>query len=194
MPPISNSSSSKLTSQSRAFIEIAGIAALALIAAMIIRIFLLQLFYIPTPSMVPYLNKNDKITVNKLSYKFHDVERGDVVVFEKPKLVTQAKVKFLIKRVVGLPGETVEGRCPADQQICPVTIYIDGKKLNEPYLVKNLEWIPFDKITVPADSVFVMGDNRNNSQDGRFFGTTPKNKIIGRAFFRIWPLDNFGFL
>jgi len=180
----------------RALIEVVVIAAVALLAAILIRMFLLQLFYIPSASMVPYLNIDDKIAVNKMAYKFHDIERGDIVVFEKPDVIEDPNIKFLIKRVIGLPGDRVKGICANDETTCKVDIYINDKKLNEPYLVDDLVYAPFDEIVVPANSILVMGDNRDDSEDGRDerFGPTPQDKVIGRALFRVWPLRDFGFL
>jgi signal peptidase I len=178
----------------RSTLELVVIGAIAIVVALVVRMFLLQLFYIPSPSMDPYLKVNDKIFVNKMAYQFHDIERGDVVVFDAPEQVRTAEIKDLIKRVVGLPGETVEGRCPQDELRCEVEIYIDGKKLDEPYLPDGLEYSPFEPITVPANSILPMGDNRDDSEDGRVFGPIPTDTIVGRAFFRLWPADGFGFL
>lgn len=187
-------------------IEITVIVIVAVVVAIVVRAFLLQLFYIPSPSMDPTLKVNDKIFVNKLSYNFHDIERGDIVVFDAPKSIYENSVaqhninkdapviKDLIKRVIGLPGETVEGKCKDDSLMCELDIYIDGKKLNEPYLVPGMLNAPFSSGQIPANSYFVMGDNRDNSEDGRIFGPIDKDMIVGRAFFRIWPGSKFGFL
>ena len=203
---ISNSSSQQSSMKNkhiRGVVEIAIIIMIAIVGSIILRLFFLALFYIPSPSMDPYLKVNDKIFVNKLAYTFHDVERGDVIVFDAPDSVknqhvegsSTPKIEDLIKRVVGLPGETVEGRCAIETaNQCVVDIYINGKKLNEPYLSKNISYAPFDPIQIPANSILAMGDNRDDSEDGRFFGPTPKKSIIGRAFFRLWPSSRFGFL
>ena len=156
---------------------------------MLIKAFLFQAFYIPSDSMVPTLQKNDRVIVNKLSYKLHPVHRGDIIVFKSPPGVDPS-VKDLIKRVIALPGETVEGRSDGH-------IYINGKRLNEPYLPKGQPpGQSFDAIKVPADSYWVMGDNRQNSFDSRFFPDhfIRKKDIIGRAFVRIWPLNRLGIL
>lgn len=145
--------------------------------------------------MEPYLKVDDKIFVNKLAYKLHDIERGDVIVFEAPEAVRTDKIKDLVKRVVGLPGETVEGRCPGGQQECIVQIYVNGKLLEEPYLHEdNLKYGAFAPITIPSNSVLALGDNRDASEDGRRFGPIPTDTIVGRAYFRIWPMDRFGSL
>ncbi len=178
----------------RGFIELALIVGIAIIVAVVVRTFLLALFFIPSPSMDPTLKVNDKIFVNKLSYKFHSLERGDIVVFDAPPSIRTDEIKVLVKRVVALPGETIEGKCATGDGPCKVEIFIDGKKLNEPYIGDDIFYLPFDPINIPANSVFVMGDNRGNSEDARVFGPIPSNTVIGRAFLRIWPFSGFGFL
>ncbi len=178
----------------RGFVEVVGIIFIAVVIALVVRLFLLQLFYIPSASMDPYLKVNDKVFVNKIAYKFHDVQRGDIIVFDAPSSVKSARIKDLVKRVVGLPGETVEGKCKKNETACVVDIYVDGKKLDESYLEPNIEYRPFEEISVPANSLFVMGDNRDDSEDGRFFGPIPIDSVVGRAFFRVWPLSSFGYL
>ncbi|MDQ1433639.1 MAG: signal peptidase [Actinomycetota bacterium] len=161
----------------------------ALAIAVLIKTFLFQAFYIPSDSMVPTLKTNDRVIVNKLSYKLHPVHRGDIIVFTSPPNVDPS-VKDLVKRVIALPGETVEGRPDGH-------IYINGKVLKEPYLPKNtIEGPSFAKLKVPADSYWVMGDNRSNSRDSRFFPEhfIRKKDIIGRVFLRIWPLNRLGIL
>ena len=174
------------------------IAGGALLVAFVIKTFLLQAFYIPSLSMAPTLKENDRVLVNKLSYDLHDVNRGDVVVFESPPNEGSA-TKDLIKRVIGLPGETVESR---DGQVL-----INGQVLDEPYLERDVqtrgpmcqvETLPGcqgpEKVVVPADTYFVMGDNRANSRDSRFVGAIPDDLIIGRAFVKVWPVTALGLL
>ena len=161
----------------------------ALAIALLIKTFLFQAFYIPSDSMVPTLKTNDRVIVNKLSYKLHPVHRGDIVVFTSPPNVDPS-VKDLVKRVIALPGETVEGRANGH-------IYINGKVLTEKYLPKGTQPGPsFLPITVPPDSYWVMGDNRSNSRDSRFFPEhfIRKKDIVGRVFLRIWPLNRLGIL
>jgi len=157
----------------------------ALAIALIIKTFLFQAFYIPSESMVPALKTNDRVLVNKLSYKLHKVHRGDIVVFTKPKTET-SDIKDLVKRVIGLPNETVEGRNGH--------IYINGKLLKEPYLPAGTETSTFSPQRIPSNSVWVMGDNRAFSRDSRYFGPITKSSIVGRVFIRIWPLNRLGFL
>jgi signal peptidase I len=164
----------------RNVVEWVVIAGGALLVAFVIKTFLLQAFYIPSLSMAPTLKINDRVLVNKLSYDLHPVHRGDVVVFKSPPN-EGSQIKDLIKRVIGLPGETVESR--------DGHILINGQVLNEPYLGPDVLTGPVEKTTIPPDHYWVMGDNRPNSRDSRFFGTIPKSLIVGRAFVRVWPLN-----
>jgi len=170
-------------------LEWALLIASALIIALLIKTFLFQAFYIPSDSMVPTLKTNDRVIVNRLSYHLHAVHRGDIVVFKSPPNVDPS-VKDLVKRVIALPKEPVEGRTDGH-------IYINGKILNEPYLPKGESPGPgFASIKVPADSYWVMGDNRANSRDSRFFPShfIRKKDIVGRVFLRIWPLNRLAIL
>jgi signal peptidase I len=157
----------------------------ALAIALIIKTFLFQAFYIPSESMVPTLKIHDRVLVNKLSYKLHDIHRGDIVVFTKPK-TEESDIKDLVKRVIALPGESVEGR--------DGHIYIDGKLLKEPYLPDGIVTSTFAAQPVPSNSIWVMGDNRPESRDSRYFGPIPESSVVGRVFVRIWPPTRLGFL
>jgi signal peptidase I len=174
----------------RSLREWATVIAGAIGIALIVRAFLLASFFIPSPSMTPTLHNGDRVLVNKLAYRMHDVHRGDVVVFERPPELKDApEVKDLIKRVIGLPGETVEFR--------DGRILIDGHLLDEPYLpagTQTLAKIKGEKITVAPGDVLVLGDNRENSTDGRFFGPFSQKLIVGRAFVLYFPMKNLGFL
>lgn len=158
----------------------------SLAVALVVRAFLIQAFYIPSESMLPTLHKDDRVLVNKLSYRLHDVHRGDVIVFEAPPGASTSEVKDLIKRVVGLPGETIEGRGGE--------IYIDGKPLNEPYLPREVRSREFPAEKVPPHRLWVLGDNRQDSKDSTFFKSIDENTVVGRAFVRIWPLGALGLL
>jgi signal peptidase I len=162
------------------------LVAASLAVALIVRGFLIQAFYIPSESMVPTLVKNDRVLVNKLSYKLHDVHRGDIVVFKAPEGAATAQVKDLIKRVVGLPGETIEGRNG--------TIFIDSKPLDEPYLPPDVRSRDFPPEKIPPKKMYVLGDNRQDSRDSTFFHAVEESKIVGRAFVKIWPLNDLGLL
>jgi signal peptidase I len=174
-------------SSSRAIIEWVVIIVAALTVAIVVKTFLIQAFFIPSGSMEPTLKPGDRVLVNKLSYKLHDVHRGDIVVFKRPPSeADDPTIKDLIKRVIGLPGDRIEGRAGV--------VYINGQPLKEPYLPGGTTTSSLQLQTVPAGQYFVMGDNRGNSKDSRFIGTIPKNLIVGRAFVRVWPLSGIGLL
>jgi signal peptidase I len=185
----------KPRSKSRGAIEWAIVIVGAVVAALLIKTFLLQAFYIPSKSMVPTLNVGDRVLVNKLSYKVHDVNRGDIVVFERPDAETATDdIEDLIKRVIGLPGDKIV--------IKGGSIFINDQLLQEPYLPAGTQTGPgptypcteASPCRVPEGDVFVMGDNRSDSRDSRWFGPIDEDKIVGRAFFRVWPLNQIGFL
>jgi len=154
----------------------------ALILALIIRAFFLQVFWIPSGSMEPTLDVGDRIVVNKVVYNFRPPKRFEVVVFRAVASMGEAK-KDLIKRVVGLPGETFEVRNGI--------IHINGRPVEEKHTM-NQDFANFAPVAIPEDSYFVMGDNRPASADSRYWGFLPKKNIIGKAFLRIWPLTKFG--
>jgi signal peptidase I len=167
-------------------VEWVAIVVGALAVALIVKTFLIQAFFIPSLSMYPTLDKGDRVLVNKLSYKVHEVHRGDIVVFDRPEGQPESEIKDLIKRVIGLPGETVEAK--------DGVVYIDGRELDEPYLVNGVTTENLPRTEVPPGHVFVMGDNRNDSSDSRVFGAIDEDTIVGRAFIRVWPISNFGLL
>lgn len=181
-------------SRVRSLLEWVAVVVLAVGAAMLIKTFVMQAFYIPTGSMQPTLEINDRVLVNKLSYRLHDVNRGDIVVFERlPQEVGPDNTKDLIKRVIGLPGESIV--------IKDDRVYVNGAVLNEPYLPPGTHTANTNAVhpcttetpcVVPPDSVWVMGDNRSSSQDSRVIGPIPIERIVGRAFVRVWPLSRFG--
>jgi signal peptidase I len=175
----------KRRSGTRQAIEWVVLIGTALVIAIVIKTFLFQAFYIPSASMVPTLKINDRVLVNKLSYKTHDIHRGDIVVFTKPPNEA-SDIKDLVKRVIGLSNETVEGR--------ENHIYINGRLLKEPYLPAGTPISTFKPTTIPANSIWVMGDNRGESQDSRYFGPIRKSSVVGRVFIRIWPPTRLGFL
>ena len=179
----------------RWWLEWVAVVLVALVLAFGVRTYVAQMFYIPSGSMLPTLQIGDRIVVDKLAYHLHAVHRGDIVVFARPPL-EHADYADLVKRVIGLPGDTVssvDGR-----------VYIDGKPLAEP-------WLPTPEpvtspspvaqgfslnhpYTVPAGEYFVMGDNRTNSEDSRYFGPIPADLIVGKMAFVAWPLDDSGWL
>jgi signal peptidase I len=158
----------------------------AVAVAFVIKTFLFQAFYIPSVSMEPTLKVQDRVIVNKLSYDFHDVHRGDIVVFKSPPGEETNTVKDLIKRVIALPGETVEAR--------DGHILINGQPLTEPYLRDGVTTGQMEPHKVPPGHVWVMGDNRPNSKDSRSFGAIDEHLIVGRAFVRVWPIPKLSLL
>jgi signal peptidase I len=143
------------------------------------RTFVFESYSIPTASMVPYLEPGDRVLVSKLSFRMHDVHRGDVVVFNTPADARTLGGDKLIKRVIALPGETVESR--------DGKVYVNDRALTESYLPNATKTENLKRQTVPAGRYLVLGDNRDNSADSRFFGTIRRGAIVGRAWFHIWP-------
>lgn len=176
----------RLSRSTKSAIEWVAVIVGALVVALVVKTFLIQAFYIPSESMVPTLEVGDRVLVNKLSYEFGDIDRGDVIVFDRPGGAGPDGIAELIKRVVALPGETVEGR---DDRV-----YIDGELLEEDYLPEGTITSTFGPEVVPDDSVWVMGDNRAASDDSRRFKAIPSNSIVGRAFVIIWPVEDVGLL
>lgn len=157
---------------------------LSAILAIGIRQFVAEARYIPSGSMLPTLQINDRLIVDKLSYRFNTPQRGDIVVFSPTS--TLEKQNFhdaFIKRVIGLPGDKVEvkgGR-----------VFVNDQALRENYIEEDpqYQWGPQ---TVPPGSYLVLGDNRNNSYDSHYWGFVPREKIIGRAVVRFWPPNRVG--
>jgi signal peptidase I len=166
------------------------VIALALGAAMLVRVYVLQQFYISGPSMEMTLLENDRVLVNKLSYRLHDIHRGDIVVFDRVTINgQQVEHTDLIKRVIGVEDDTVE--------IQKCKVLVNGSVIDEPYIDKDVLALPtpedvcripdMKKITVPKKQIFVMGDNRPQSFDSRNFGSVPVKLVVGRAFAVVWP-------
>jgi signal peptidase I len=185
--------------------ELPVLIVLAFALAILLKTFVVQAFYIPSGSMEPTLKPGDRVLVSKLG---GGPERGDIVVFEDPKPTTQPDRGLIggllhwlseglgvvrpadedfIKRVIGLPGDTVELRNGQ--------LFVDGKQIPEPYLKGPPDTRDFGPITVPDGDLFVLGDNRLNSNDSRFgLGYVPLDKVVGRAFVIIWPPTRMGWL
>jgi signal peptidase I len=158
----------------------------SLLAALCLRTFVVQTFYIPSESMHDTLLEGDRVLVNKLAYHVHDINRGDVLVFRRPANI-DIPDDDLIKRVIGLPGEKVEGH---DRHV-----YINGRQLQEPYVQADCGGTAdFPAVTVPTGHAFVMGDNRCDSTDSRVFGPIDTGLVVGRAFVLIWPFGRIGWL
>ena len=167
--------SEKKHSTKRQLIEWGLILGGAILVAIVVQAFFIKVFWIPTASMDPMLRVGDRVAVNRMS---DNPSRGDIIVFERP--TGTAGPKDLIKRVIGMPGDTVEGRAG--------TVYINNEPLEEPYLTAQASsGVQFSPVTVPAGHYFMMGDNRLQSLDSRIFGPIPQKSIIGKAIVRIWP-------
>jgi signal peptidase I len=183
------------SSATRWLIEGAVILLFAVVAAVLLREFVVQTFYIPSGSMEPTLQIGDRIVVNKLSYEFHGVDRGDIVVFSRPPQENCGgpEVNDLVKRVIALPGEWIS--------LSGGYVYINGHRLDETWLPAAEQGItsPGPSGTtyslvrpyrVPGNDYFVMGDNRGDSCDSRWWGPIPRALIVGKVDLRVWPLSS----
>jgi signal peptidase I len=175
------------SSSARIFVDWVVVIVIALLVAFLVRGFVLAHFVVDGSSMSPTLESGDRVFVNKLSYRLHDPNRGDVVVLHQ---ISGASERDLIKRIIGLPGEEIEMRS------CQV--FIDGAALSEPYLdpatMNGNCGGDFEPVQVPAESIFVMGDNRGGSQDSRQLGPIDRDDLVGRAFVVFWPTSNWRWL
>lgn len=173
---------------------------IAVIIAMVIRTFVVQAFKIPTGSMEPTLHgdkrKGDRILVNKFLYWYKEPQRGDIIVFKTKGILGLDQEKDYIKRLIALPGETVEIR---DGDIYINDVHIKDERIdNIEYLNTDKNYAPYgvldSKVTVPEGMYFVLGDNSPNSKDSRFWGFVPKNNIKGKAILIYWPFSRCGIL
>jgi signal peptidase I len=187
------------------WIELPLLIGIALIVAVVIKTFLFQAFYIPSSSMEDTLQINDRVLVSKISYTIGDIGHRDIIVFDDPRggfeqpdegaldsvarnllesVGLAAPQSEFIKRVIGLPGDTVTAK---DGELL-----VNGVIQDEPYRKQpDRPLLDFGPILVPQEELFVMGDNRFASQDSRFFGTIPIDTVVGHAFVIIWPPSNW---
>lgn len=190
------------------WVEFIKTVAFSLAIALGIRTFILEPRYIPTGSMLPTLQINDRLIIDKISYRFSQPERGDIIVFHPPGTLKNMQMKeALIKRIVAVGGDTIE--------IKEGVVYINGKILPENYIASveapaaaltensNHQQTTFnvcpphqrflgEPITVPPNSYIVLGDNRDNSYDSRCWGVVERTDIIGQAIFRFLPFNRMG--
>jgi signal peptidase I len=182
----------------RWIVELVGVVVMAILVAVLLRTFVVATYSIPSGSMEPTLQVGDRIVVDKLSYHLHGVDRGNIVVFTTPPDEDCAgpPVADLVKRVIGLPGETIS--------LQDGNVYIDGRLLPEPYLPTDVRTDTYPgpsnnayalhrAYRIPAGDVFVMGDNRPESCDSRYWGPIRESTIVGEVDLRIWPLSRIGF-
>jgi signal peptidase I len=178
----------------RWIIELVGVVVVALVAAILLRTFVIATYSIPSGSMEPTLQVGDRIVVDKLSYHLHGVGRGNIVVFSTPPKEDCAgpPVANLVKRVIGLPGETIS--------LSGGNVFIDGHELAEPWLPASEQGRTYPgpspeayslhhPFHVPKGDVYVMGDNRTLSCDSRYWGPIAQSTIVGKVDLRIWPLS-----
>lgn len=168
------------------WLEIVKTIGLAAVMAIGIRSFVAEARYIPSGSMLPTLEINDRLFIEKISYRFNPPERGDIIVFRPTDTLKQENPELkdaFIKRVIGTPGDIVEVRNEK--------VFINGEPIEEDYIAAppEYEWGPEE---VPQNSYLVLGDNRNNSYDSHYWGFVPRENIIGRAAVRFWPPDRIG--
>lgn len=156
---------------------------LSVLLAFGIRTYVAEARYIPSGSMEPTLQINDRLIIEKLSYDFELPERGDIVVFRPPAELNQKDA--FIKRVIGVPGDTVE--------VKDGRVYVNSQALEESYIAAPPDYL-WGPIEVPEDAYLVLGDNRNKSFDSHYWGFVPKDHILGRAVFRFWPPNRLGTL
>ena len=165
-------------------VEIIKTLGTAAVLAFGIRTFVAEARYIPSSSMEPTLEINDRLIIEKISYLLRSPQRGDVVVFSPTETLREQKFKdAFIKRVIGLPGDTVE--------VKGGTVYVNDRPLREKYIEEAPEY-KYGPVTVPEDKYLVLGDNRNNSYDSHYWGFVPRKNLIGRAVIRFWPPNRVG--
>ncbi|MBI5037751.1 MAG: signal peptidase I [Candidatus Kerfeldbacteria bacterium] len=166
-------------------VELIKIVLIAVVIIIPIRYFLFQPFYVRGASMEPNFHDNEYLIIDEITYRFTEPQRGEIVVVRDPK----NHAEFLIKRIIGLPGETI--------QVIEGNVYIynqenpEGKILSEPYLFSHIVTTHDQRVEVGSDEYFVMGDNRPVSLDSRSFGPILKKNIVGRAWLRVWPFETF---
>jgi len=193
----------------RIALDLAVLLVAIVVITAVLRTFVAQAFYIPSLSMAPQLQVQDRIVVSKLSYRLHEARRGDIVVFDSPpsleappkprplasratravlegvNVVKPATTEY-VKRIIGLPGEQVAARGGS--------LYVGDRLLVEPYLPTGLRTEDFDPVTVPEGKLFVLGDNRGSSFDSRRFGPIERSSVVGRVVVKVWPLGDASWL
>ncbi len=175
-----------LTRLWRTWGENAQILLVAMLLAFFIRTFIAEPRFIPSASMLPTLQLGDRLVIEKISYRLHPPQRLDIAVFLPPPQLQDNydPDQAFIKRVIGIPGDRLT--------IQQGHVYINDQPLTEPYLANGAQLQDLPLTTVPPDQLFMMGDNRNNSNDSRYWGFLPLKNVIGKAVFRFFPIDRLG--
>ncbi|MGE5550724.1 MAG: signal peptidase I [Bacteroidota bacterium] len=161
----------------------------AVLIFLVVRTFFFESRWVPSPSMVPTIEERDRFLENKLVYRFRTPRRGEIVVFHPPAaaLVGSVRKDDFVKRVIGLPGETIDIR--------DGRVYINGKLLPEPYVPEDeMDYLDFGPFSVPEGHLFMLGDNRRQSRDSRYWGYLPLKNVDGKAMWRFWPLNRISIL
>lgn len=161
---------------------------IALTIALVIRWLIAEPRYIPSDSMIPTLYRGDRLVVEKVSYHFQKPAKGDVIVFQPPEQLQQIGIKqdqAFIKRIIATEGQSVS--------VKNGILYLNNQPLKESYIAEFPHY-QLAPVTVPPHHLFVMGDNRNNSNDSHIWGFLPEKNIIGKAVFRFWPFDRLGLI
>ncbi|KLU62411.1 signal peptidase IB [Peptococcaceae bacterium CEB3] len=175
----------KLSGTKKVIFELLEIVVFAFVLSWGLRSTVVEAMTIPSPSMLPTIQLQDRVMVDKIAYKVSGINRQDIIVFHPPKNVNNPTGDVWIKRVIGLPGDTV--------QIKDGKVFVNGTALNEPYEMAKPDY-DYGPIKVPADTYFVLGDNRNDSLDSHIWGVLPAKNVVGRAMFKYWPPNDFGSL
>lgn len=162
-------------------VELTESLGFALIFALLIRHFIVMVSVVPTSSMVPTLKVGDRLFVNRFIYRFTEPQRGDIVVFK-----SVVDDKDYVKRLIGLPGETIEMRRG--------TVYVNGKEILFPGVNIQYDYDAQDPVTIPAGHFYMMGDNRAFSADSRIWGFVPRKNVEGQAWFTFWPFSHMQLL
>jgi signal peptidase I len=167
--------------------ELARVVIVAFGIMLLFRFFVAEPYIVSGQSMLPNFHNNEYLIVNKVGYRFDEPQRGDAIVFKYPKDTSQ----YFIKRIIGLPGEKV--RLAEGRVIIYNTEHPQGQVLDEPYLPNpNITFGRSDTVTLGSEEYFVLGDNRQASSDSRVWGILPKHDIVGKAWLRVFPLNEFG--
>jgi signal peptidase I len=187
--PSTTSTSRAPKSRRRAFIDWVVVVVAAVLISLLVRTFVFQTYFVPSGSMIPTLQKGDRIIVDKLSVDFGTIHTGDIVVFKAPKAVVKDcgdDVADLVKRVIGVPGDHLTSKGN--------TIYINGVALKENWSHTEPFGPPISPITLKAGQYFMIGDNHLTSCDSRYWGTVPRSSIIGKVFLVVWPFSRIGWI